>query len=76
MEHCTLEPAPHPRQASLLESLRLEVSSLGGTLGDGWRVEVKPRGEGSHSAGKGADPYYVSPSGKKFRSRKEARRPA
>jgi hypothetical protein len=57
-------------EAELLASLRDEVSRLGATLEAGWTCVVKPRG-GDMS--KGCDPYYISPQGRRYRSRQEVR---
>jgi|APGre2960657423_1045063.scaffolds.fasta_scaffold204525_1 hypothetical protein len=53
---------------ALLEALREEVSRLGGSLPDAWTCIVRPRPNAV-----GSDPYYISPSGRRFRSRQEVR---
>jgi hypothetical protein len=75
-------PAPRPPKASgssrsagrseaeLLASLREEVKRLGVDLEAGWTCVVKARGG---DVSKGVDPYYISPTGRRFRSRQEAR---
>jgi hypothetical protein len=57
-------------EAELLASLREEVTRLGMALPQGWTCVVKPRGG---DIAKGCDPYYISPSGRRFRSRQEVR---
>jgi hypothetical protein len=57
-------------ESELLASLRDEVARLGETLEAGWTCVVKPRG-GDMS--KGCDPYYISPTGRRYRSRQEVR---
>ncbi|KAK9817663.1 hypothetical protein WJX72_000349 [[Myrmecia] bisecta] len=49
--------------------LKQHVLENGGRWEEGWRVELKKRTDGST-----VDPYYISPGGKRFRSRAEVTR--
>ena len=59
---------PGKSEASLLQALLDEAARCGAKLPDGWRCIVRPRPNGT-----GSDPYYVSPDGKRYRSRQEVR---
>ncbi len=67
-------PPPQPAQhAALLEALSAYLRGCGGaSLPPGWRAEVKTRGSGA-SAGH-VDVYFLSPDGKRCRSRLEVAR--
>jgi Methyl-CpG binding domain len=56
-------------ESSLLQALRDEAARLGTILPEGWTVTVRPRPNST-----GSDPYYISPEGKRYRSRQEVRR--
>ena len=55
-------------ESSLLQALRDEAARLGTILPEGWTVTVRPRPNST-----GSDPYYISPEGKRYRSRQEVR---
>lgn len=59
---------PGKSEASLLQALLDEAAKHGAKL-EGWRCVVRPRPNGT-----GSDPYYISPDGKRYRSRQEVRR--
>ena len=54
--------------AKQLQALLDEAAKHGVKL-EGWRCVVRPRPNGT-----GSDPYYISPDGKRYRSRQEVRR--
>ncbi|KAK3252007.1 hypothetical protein CYMTET_38680, partial [Cymbomonas tetramitiformis] len=57
------------RAAALVEALREEVAKCGGSLPQGWTTLIKQRMSGATQGT--SDAYYISPAGKRFRSRNE-----